>query len=163
MIKRYIILILITFMVLPTSCKQKQGLVIHLSLDKSKYQLLDDIHATVNIVNNGDAVMINVRLKPFCGETGYFGKDWELNILIFNSEGKEYFPDCPMSDWSEPPYRLLETGKVYQYTEKRISDIYRIREPGKYTIRAIYHNVYGSTDVWKGEIKSNIVTFTINP
>ena len=161
--QKYILLILISLMMLSTGCKQKQGLKIHLSLDKSKYQLLDNIHATINIINNGDPVNINFRLKPFCGETGYFEKDWELNFLIFNSEGKEYFPDCPFMEMGEPPYRLLDDGGVYQFIDKRISDFYRIREPGKYTIQAIYHNVYGSPDVWKGEIKSNVVTFTVEP
>jgi hypothetical protein len=150
-------------MMLPTGCKQKQGLKIHLSLDKPKYRLLDDIQATVNIVNNGDPVKINVQFKPFCGYPEPFKQDWNIRFLILNSKGKETFPNCPIMDWGEPPYRLLDAGGVYQFIVKWISNIYRIREPGKYTIQAIYHNANGSPDVWKGEIKSNIVTFTINP
>jgi hypothetical protein len=159
--KRYILLILISFMMLPTGCKKTQQLKIHLSLDKSKYQLLDNIQATVNVGNTGNPVKINVRFKPLCFKP--FETDWEISFVIFNTDGKEYNPNCPMQDWSEPWYRSLDAGGVYQYTDKRISDFYGIREPGKYTIQVVYQNYSGSSDVWKGEIKSNIVTFTISP
>jgi hypothetical protein len=157
-------------MVFISGCKQTlqptQRLKINLRLDKHKYQMTDDIHGMIKIKNTGAPIKINIRFAPQCLDPHI--EDWEISFLIFDSKGKQYNPArCLFVDYAMPWYQQLEKGNVYEYdyklSYKNFRKFYSLDKPGKYTIQAIYHNVYGSTAVWKGEIKSNIVTFTINP
>lgn len=169
---RYILISLVFLIAFPSGCRWKkpvpntpgppQQLSIILSLGKPNYQLNEAIQASVKIINTGAPVMINIRFAEQCLQPQ--DENWEISFLIYDSKGQQYTPPrCINVDYAEPWYQHLDKRGEYEYPYNNLLDYYRLKEPGKYTIQAIYHNVYGSEDVWKGEIKSNIVTLTINP
>ncbi len=173
---RYLVIPLILFMALLSGCKGRspitpglntplssQQLSLVINLDKSTYQLGDSITSTIKIKNRGVSTKINVRFAEQCLYHP-LDENWEISFLILDSKGQQYTePRCAIVDWADPWYIQLNKGDEYKHPYKYLLDFYPLKDPGKYTIQAIYHNVYSPSDVWKGEIRSNVETLTINP
>lgn len=145
---------------------QPAGLKISLSLDKTTYKISENIHYVIKLKNNNSPTQINIQLIPLCSDS--LPDQWQIHFLIYNENGQQLSPRrCPYVTWAMPSYRKLNHGGEFIFKDsdsyENPREFYSIHEPGEYTIQAIYHNIEGSTAVWKGEIKSNIVKFTINP
>jgi hypothetical protein len=60
----------------------------------------------------------------------------------------------------------LNSGDTIEVVHHDLRDVYRLNDPGKYSIRAIYVNTFDPENgqvAWKGKVTSDIQTFVIEP
>ena len=135
-----------------------------LILDRDSYSLGESITAKVVLKNEGtSSQIVNGRLSLNSAVTPQPFR--EIAFAIFDPTGAEVgfalkvnrgFPEA--DDFKE-----LRPGETIE-DEYPIHKYYILNKPGKYTIQSIYQNQSDPGDgreAWKGELKSNVVSFTV--
>jgi len=141
-------------------------LELDLGLNENIYQIGDTILATLSLKNIGqEPLIVNKRMINYVKDL----KDLcEIAFTIVTPSGDEaYFvPRVNVRLLKKDDYTTLLPGDVITSTYE-IDDYYSpLESPGNYTIYAIYQNYNDPGDgeiAWKGEIKSNTITFKLEP
>ncbi len=94
-------------------------------------------------------------------------EDREVFLILTSPSGKElpctftYPTGLPKSDY----FKLLQPGEEAASEQPRdLRGFFELKEAGAYTVRAVYHNLFGSElglDAVKGPLHAEPVTFTI--
>jgi len=124
-----------------------------------------------NIVySNKDDVQPTLHLKNIGTETLLVSDKMKINedvlFKLIGPSNQELLPLAPDKFQSSEPFSDLAANKESARTLFIFGELYDIREPGKYFLQAVYQNQSDPGDgrtAWKGEIKSNVVTFTFAP
>ena len=142
------------------------GLELMLELDRDVYKLGQTIQAKVILRNAGsEPVLVNARLA------------WNREAAPFPF--REITFQWTRSSGANPNFALIvdrgfpKDDDFIQLapnaTVERTFDItfyFEIEETGGYSLQAIYENQSEPEDgreVWKGELKSNLISFTVEP
>jgi hypothetical protein len=171
------IAITIAFLFLCSGCKpdpstyssKDKVLLLGLTLDKQTYTADETILATLTIKNvSTQSVWVNKRMAIDYKWT--LEGDGEVYFVVLNPSGGELGfgfdinrNQAMSSDYVEmhPGDILTQTYDLEEYYIGRGSGV----ETGTYSVQGAYHNAYQPAlgyPVWKGEILSNVVKFTIS-
>lgn len=137
------------------------------ALDKPSYTRNDPIQVTFTLKNIGkQPVWVNSRF--YLSSQTAPEDDREVYLILTSPSGKElpctftYPTGLPKSDY----FKLLEAGQEAASEHPRdLRSFFELKEAGTYTVRAVYHNVFGAElglDAVKDPLESKPVTFTIS-
>jgi hypothetical protein len=177
--RKQIVLILISILVviIMTSCNtngestnaptvtqgsQTSMLELTIQMDRDVHSLSDNIQVKMKLKNIGDEILIiNGRMAPNFSSAPDLVRD--IVFVITSPSGKDIQPAKYIG--ARPPkdddFVELEAGGSIEKSFE-LGLIYNFTEIGQYSIRAIYQNVVDPEswgEAWKGEIRSNIITF----
>lgn len=137
------------------------------SLDKRSYASHEPVMISFMLKNTGKGpAWVNTRF--YLSAQSAPEDDRDVYVILTAPSGKDipctfsYPTGLPKSDY----FKSLEPGQEAASESPR--DLHgffgELKEPGTYTVRAVYHNVFGAElglDTFKGTLKSPSVTFTI--
>ena len=146
--------------------KTRGGLKFSVSLDKAEYKKSEQIYVSFELENEGKKqVYVN---KRFHINTEGSPKEEKEVYLIVTGPSREKLPCKNTYDTGLPRtdhLALLKRGeKAVSEGKKNLKIHFDIKEPGTYTVMAVYKNVYGKeigVDAFEGELKSASVTIKI--
>jgi hypothetical protein len=163
--KLKILFTLLLILLIP-ACNPKVVNQLELQIDVNPdYKLGEDIRVTLFLVNNQEeSIMVNKRMGLNVGE-GYFG---EVYFIITSPSGQEvnFFADLDYHHIASSDFTDLEPGESLSHSYELNQYFAPFDEIGKYSIQGIYYNYSQPDDgrtAWTGEIRSDIVHFTVNP
>jgi hypothetical protein len=138
-------------------------LSLSLTLDKPDYAMTDAITAKVILLNKGsETLKVNRRLllnylgapKVFC----------EVSFIITNSANSKV-PFAARVNASEPEDAdFTELGPQQSIEESYLlRQFFRLDEPGRYTLQAIYQNSSDPSTgpAWKGKVESDQIVVDV--
>lgn len=136
-----------------------------LNLDNPTYTVNNSISGKLILKNVGeDAVVVNSRLainKAFA--PALFR---EVSLVVTDPSGAtaEFASKVNIGEPKKNDFKELAPGELAE----RAFDIdlyYVLEQPGDYSVQAVYNNQADPGDgrmAWKGELKSNVATFTLH-
>lgn len=135
-----------------------------LSLDRDAYAPGDPIAGKVVLRNSGStALVVNSRLalNSIFAPRPYR----EVSFLVTDPSDSEveFGPRINRGRPKADDFKQLMPGDTL-VREYAIQRYFALKKPGKYSVQAVYQNQSDpgtGTEVWKGEIKSNVVSFTL--
>jgi hypothetical protein len=165
--KLSVILGLMLLILSQSSCgKTEKELELDLETDHDIYKKGADITANLYLSNTQqDPILVNKRMGIYFLETRDLG---EVAFIItapsskeisYGARGLESYPE-------DGDYSDLGPGQTISRSYILNRYYYFFDEIGQYSIQAVYHNYRDPSDgriAWKGEIRSDIIHFTITP
>ncbi|MCK5556942.1 MAG: hypothetical protein KAJ01_01095 [Candidatus Hydrogenedentes bacterium] len=147
--------------------KTRGGLKFSISLDKTEYKKTDQIYVNFTLKNEGKKpVYVNKRFHINTEDSPKEEKEVYLIVTAPSGEKltcreKPYDTGFPKTDY----FVLLKRNEeAVSERKKRLKIYFDIKEPGTYTVAAVYKNVYGKeigVEAFQGELKSDPVTMKI--
>ena len=137
------------------------------TLDKTSYAGGEPVMLTFTLNNTGrEPVWVNTRF--YLSSKTAPEDDREVYLILTSPSGKElpctfsYPTGFPKTDY----FVRLEPGQEASSEHPRdVRGFFELKEPGTYTLQAVYHNVFGAElglDAVKGPLESKPITFTIS-
>ena len=150
------------------SAAKPPALEFRASLDKRSYAIHEPVMISFMLKNTGKGpAWVNTRF--YLSAQSAPQDDRDVYVILTAPSGNDipctfsYPTGLPKSDY----FKSLEPGQEAASESPR--DLHgffgELKEPGTYTVRAVYHNVFGAElglDVFKGTLKSEPMTFVIN-
>ncbi len=135
-------------------------------LDKAEYATGDAVNIDFVLENNGEeAVYVNQRFYAMGKDSQ--ARDRDVTVELISPEGESlpckftYTPGLPRTG----NFKKLEKGESAKTERPRnLKGYFDIEKPGKYTVKAVYENMYGEEiglDTVKGPIAAEPVVFEI--
>jgi len=143
-----------------------KGLELVLGIDQLDYKKGEDITATLYLSNpQQDTILVNKRMSVYFLELKYYG---EVAFIITAPSGREVSYGVRDSGSYPEEDDFSDLGPEETISRSYILNryYYFFNEVGQYSVQAVYHNDSDPGDgriAWKGEIRSDVVHFTINP
>lgn len=137
------------------------------TLDKPSYTRNDPIQVTFTLTNAGkQPAWVNTRF--YTSSKTAAEEDREVYLVVTSPSGRDV--PCTFSHPTGLPktddFKLLEPGQEAASENPRdLRRFFELKEPGTYTVRAVYHNVFGAElglDAAKGPLESKPVTFSVS-
>lgn len=146
---------------------EDSNLLLHLSMAHNTFRVDEPITVTLVLKNIGqESPLVNRRMSWY---PTYEDGSVELQIVAPTGEIPIYDADINYGRFPViQPYDFfrLHPGRAFTKTYN-LSRAYgqALLPLGEYTVQALYHNEikYSVLDVWRGELYSNIVTYTVGP
>lgn len=147
--------------------KTSPGLELTLVFEEDEYKASESISIDFQLKNTGkEPIYINKRL--FVNSKKSKPEQREIYLEVTGPGGEKlpgqdrvFETGFPKTDY----FVLLAPGEeVALERKKSLKSYFNIKEPGEYTIKAIYQNVYGKElglDVFKDKVTSESVTIKI--
>lgn len=146
--------------------KTRGGLKFSISLDKAEYKKTEQIYVNFTLKNEGKKpVYINKRFHINTEDSPEEEK--EVYLIVTDPSGEKlpykntYDTGIPRTDYF---VLLKRSEEAVSERKKNLKIYFDIKEPGTYTVTAVYKNVYGKeigVDAFEGELKSAAVTIKI--
>ena len=136
------------------------------TLEKSSSASNDPIPVSFTLKNTGSQpVWVNARFYLSCPSAAEDDRD--VTLTVTGPSGKElpctfsYPTGLPKSEY----FKQLEAGQEAAAEYPRdLRGFVELKAPGTYTLRAVYHNVFGAElglEAFKGPLTAEPVSFTI--
>ena len=146
--------------------KARGGLKFSISLDKAEYKKAERIYIKFELKNDSKkSVYVNKRFHINTEDSPE--KEKEVYLIVTDPDGEKlscknaYDTGLPKTDY----FVSLKRGeKVVSERRKNLKNHFDIKEPGTYTVTAVYKNVYGKeigVAAFEGELTSPTVTIKI--
>ena len=163
---KYKIIITLLLILLTPACNPKVVNELELQIGVNPdYKLGEDIRVTLFLVNNQEeSIVVNKRMGLNVGQR-HLGEVY----FIIKSPSGQGVNLVPILDYSlnvPSDFIDLEPGKSLSHSYVLNQYFAPLDEIGKYSIQAVYYNYSQPDDgrtAWTGEIRSDIVHFTVNP
>ena len=152
--------------VTPTSGAGGQPIQLTLTTDRQLYHQGGPITVTLLLTNTGsDELLVNARMAHNRNDAPAPFRD--VTFAIVGPSGARVTTDARI-DVGFPvdgDFMYLDPGDSVERVYSQISGLYAIQTPGVYAIQAVYQNQANPTSgaAWKGEVSSNVATFTLEP
>jgi predicted small secreted protein len=152
--------------VTPTSAGAGQPIQLSLTTDRQTYHLGEPIALTLLLTNTGtDELLVNARMAHNRFDAPAPLRD--VTLVITGPSGTRVTTDARI-DVGLPvdgDFMSMDPGDSVERTYGELNRLYPIETLGAYSIQAIYQNwddpSFGVA--WKGEVGSNVATFTLEP
>jgi len=150
----------------PTSGAGGQPIQLTLTTDRQLYHQGGPITVTLLLTNTGsDELLVNARMAHNRNDAPAPFRD--VTFAIVGPSGARVTTDARI-DVGFPvdgDFMYLDPGDSVERVYSQISGLYAIQTPGVYAIQAVYQNQANPTSgaAWKGEVSSNVATFTLEP
>lgn len=135
-----------------------------LSLDREAYAPGDPIVGKVVIKNIAStALVVNGRLAPHSTFAPSPFREVSFVVTDPSDADVEFGPRINRGYPKPDDFKQLMPGETL-VREYAIQEYFALNSPGKYSIQAVYQNQSdpgNGTEAWKGEIESNVVSFTL--
>lgn len=152
--------------VTPTSGAGEQPIQLTLTTDRDRYLQGEPITVTLLLTNTGsDELLVNTRMAHNRLDAPTPFRD--VTFAIVSPTGTRVTTQARIDVGfpADGDFMVLAHGDSVERVYSQISGLYAIQTPGVYSIQAIYQNQEDPTfgTAWKGEVSSNVATFTLEP
>jgi hypothetical protein len=152
---------------LASQSSNENALDFAVTLDKKSYKLNEPIQATFKLKNIGvDPVLVNSRLALNWSSAPHEVMDIYCEITRQNGDPIRFSARVSVVTLRSSHFVQLKSGDTIETVINDLHDLYHIREPAEYSIRAFYVNTFDPDNgqvAWKGEVVSESQTFVIEP
>jgi hypothetical protein len=139
---------------------------LNLNFAKDSYRAGEPVEGTFTLRNSGaEPALVNARLGINSPYVPAQFRDLTVNVVAPSGDPLAFVARVNMGSPADQDFKLLQPGESVHGTFA-INDFFELEQPGAYQVQATYHNqsepshVNGHA-VWKGELKSNPATITI--